>query len=135
MTISQQLSIGFGSAAREQQRLPWFGLSLDYRTLFDGLSEDWLPTLGAAGYLLGVSSFATLPDRDNARVLETYVVFDPDLFPPLDIFVWRSGAWITGKTVDVLPTDEAVFWPGDLSRRVQHYGWRYDYKARSVTEE
>jgi alkylated DNA repair dioxygenase AlkB len=23
-------------------------------------------------------------------------------------------------------------WLGDLERRVQHYGWRYDYKARSV---
>ena len=24
-------------------------------------------------------------------------------------------------------------WRDDLSRRVQHYGWRYDYKARAVT--
>ena len=23
-------------------------------------------------------------------------------------------------------------WLGDLSRRVQHYGYRYDYKARKV---
>jgi alkylated DNA repair dioxygenase AlkB len=26
-------------------------------------------------------------------------------------------------------------WSHDLKRRVQHYGYRYDYKARSVTEE
>ena len=26
-------------------------------------------------------------------------------------------------------------WMHDLKRRVQHYGWRYDYKARSVTND
>lgn len=27
---------------------------------------------------------------------------------------------------------DAMPWRDDLARRVQHYGWRYDYKARSV---
>jgi alkylated DNA repair dioxygenase AlkB len=31
------------------------------------------------------------------------------------------------KTIDTQP------WITELKRRVQHYGWRYDYKARSVT--
>ena len=26
-------------------------------------------------------------------------------------------------------------WLNDLSRRVQHYGWRYDYKARAITPD
>jgi len=26
-------------------------------------------------------------------------------------------------------------WMNDLKRRVQHYGWRYDYKARNVTND
>ena len=26
-------------------------------------------------------------------------------------------------------------WRSDLSRRVQHYGWRYDYKARAITPD
>lgn len=26
-------------------------------------------------------------------------------------------------------------WRPDLKRRVQHYGWRYDYRARQVTED
>ena len=26
-------------------------------------------------------------------------------------------------------------WLDDLSRRVQHYGWRYDYKARAITPD
>ena len=26
-------------------------------------------------------------------------------------------------------------WRNDISRRVQHYGWRYDYKARAITPD
>ena len=26
-------------------------------------------------------------------------------------------------------------WRDDLMRRVQHYGWRYDYKARTITQD
>ncbi len=33
------------------------------------------------------------------------------------------------KTIDAQP------WMTELKRRVQHYGWRYDYKARSVTND
>ena len=30
---------------------------------------------------------------------------------------------------------DANAWRPDLGRRVQHYGWRYDYKARTVTPD
>lgn len=33
------------------------------------------------------------------------------------------------KTIDTQP------WITELKRRVQHYGWSYDYKARSVTND
>jgi len=33
------------------------------------------------------------------------------------------------QTIDAQP------WITELKRRVQHYGWRYDYKARSVTND
>lgn len=33
------------------------------------------------------------------------------------------------RTIDTQP------WITELKRRVQHYGWRYDYKARSVTSD
>ena len=33
------------------------------------------------------------------------------------------------KTIDSQP------WIHDLKRRVQHYGWRYDYKARNVASD
>lgn len=43
--------------------------------------------------------------------------------------------WITPDEERALleRIDESA-WRADLQRRVQHYGWRYDYKARSVDE-
>ena len=38
------------------------------------------------------------------------------------------GAWLLARI-------DAADWLGDLKRRVQHYGWRYDYSARRVTAE
>lgn len=35
----------------------------------------------------------------------------------------------------LLATIDASRWRTDLKRRVQHYGWRYDYRARQVTKE
>ena len=35
----------------------------------------------------------------------------------------------TLRTIDGAP------WRNDLQRRVQHYGWRYDYESRSVTHD
>ena len=35
----------------------------------------------------------------------------------------------------LLETIDAQPWMHDLKRRVQHYGWRYDYKARNVTND
>lgn len=36
------------------------------------------------------------------------------------------------QEVRLLQTIDQQMWLGDLRRRVQHYGWRYDYKARAV---
>ena len=33
---------------------------------------------------------------------------------------------------DLITTLDACNWDSDLQRRVQHYGWRYDYRARLV---
>ncbi|MCR9130254.1 MAG: alpha-ketoglutarate-dependent dioxygenase AlkB [Alphaproteobacteria bacterium] len=35
----------------------------------------------------------------------------------------------------LLAAIDASTWCADLKRRVQHYGWRYDYRERRVTEE
>lgn len=35
----------------------------------------------------------------------------------------------------LIQTIDAQPWITEMKRRVQHYGWRYDYKARSVTND
>jgi len=40
-----------------------------------------------------------------------------------------------GREQELLSVIDNAPWLQDLSRRVQHYGWRYDYKARRVTED
>ena len=40
----------------------------------------------------------------------------------------------TAECDSLLGSIDARPWMNDLKRRVQHYGWRYDYSARFVTE-
>jgi alkylated DNA repair dioxygenase AlkB len=43
--------------------------------------------------------------------------------------------WVTPADEGaLLASIDAAPWRGDLKRRVQHYGFRYDYKARAVDE-
>ena len=44
----------------------------------------------------------------------------PDFVPP-------------GQEAELLARIDATPWRHDLKRRVQHYGYRYDYRARTVT--
>lgn len=44
----------------------------------------------------------------------------------LSHFLSKDEQVIAANSIDKLP------WRGDLERRVQHYGWRYDYQARGV---
>ncbi|MEJ0062277.1 MAG: alpha-ketoglutarate-dependent dioxygenase AlkB [Alphaproteobacteria bacterium] len=44
--------------------------------------------------------------------------------------------FITGaEEAALLDSVDAQPWLSDLKRRVQHYGYRYDYKARAVTQD
>ena len=44
------------------------------------------------------------------------------------------GDWLTGSEErHLLAHIDAAPWLTSMSRRVQHYGWRYDYKARRVS--
>lgn len=39
------------------------------------------------------------------------------------------------EEVDLVTAIDAAPWLNELVRRVQHYGWRYDYKARRISKE
>ncbi len=41
----------------------------------------------------------------------------------------------TATESELINAIDAQPWISELKRRVQHYGWRYDYKARSVTSD
>lgn len=47
----------------------------------------------------------------------------------LPSYIAQSEENVLLSQIDKLP------WLGDLKRRVQHYGYRYDYKARRVTDD
>ena len=54
----------------------------------------------------------------------------------LESGVTYAAAFLTGsESDDLLSQIDARPWMNDLKRRVQHYGWRYDYSSRVVTEE
>ncbi|MEQ1705789.1 MAG: alpha-ketoglutarate-dependent dioxygenase AlkB [Rickettsiales bacterium] len=58
----------------------------------------------------------------NAQPVVSGVSYIPD-------FIDSATESALIKTIDAQP------WITELKRRVQHYGWRYDYKARSVTND
>jgi alkylated DNA repair dioxygenase AlkB len=45
---------------------------------------------------------------------------------------YLSGFLAPGEQVKVLAAIDALPWLADLKRRVQHYGYKYDYKARVI---
>ena len=54
----------------------------------------------------------------------------------LESGVAYAPAFLTGsESHDLLSQIDARPWMNDLKRRVQHYGWRYDYSSRVATEE
>ena len=54
----------------------------------------------------------------------------------LESGVTYAAAFLTGSECeDLLSQIDARPWMNDLKRRVQHFGWRYDYSSRVVTEE
>lgn len=57
--------------------------------------------------------------------------------PPAPGLKLETGFLTPDQQADcVKHVDAAVDqWRDDLSRRVQHYGWRYDYKARLITPD
>ena len=68
--------------------------------------------------------FADLYDDDLPRLREIGVIYEPG-------FLDAEACERLLADIDA-QTDQ---WRDDLRRRVQHYGWRYDYKAREVTAD
>lgn len=57
----------------------------------------------------------------------------PDQLP--DGLLYRSGYLTVAEEAALVAWIDAAPWRDDLRRRVQHYGYRYDYKARRARRE
>ena len=52
--------------------------------------------------------------------------------PPIAGLDYHADAVDDAEEAALLAAIDASPWRGDLRRRVQHHGYRYDYKARQV---
>jgi alkylated DNA repair dioxygenase AlkB len=57
----------------------------------------------------------------------------PESFPDILGLAYLSDFVDPQQEAELIRAIDAASWIAELKRRVQHYGWRYDYKARSVT--
>ena len=48
--------------------------------------------------------------------------------------IYEPGFMTSAECDSLLGSIDGRPWMNDLKRRVQHYGWRYDYSARFITE-
>jgi len=61
-----------------------------------------------------------------------------DLFnkkPPIDGLQYIPNFVSKAEAEKLLAEIDAQEWLTDLKRRVQHYGWKYDYKSRRVSDD
>ena len=94
-----------------------------------------LPSAAVLEEVLDVESFrravavevGTLPNPPvaNAYRMQSQTVDVPGL-------LYVSGFLGEGEEEDVVAVIDQSAWSSELHRRVQHYGWRYDYKARQI---
>lgn len=94
-----------------------------------------VPTAAVCEEVLDVESFrravaveaGTLPDPPVAR--DRGVRFETVEVPGLRYVADFMSEDEEGRVVEAIDRSD---WSSELQRRVQHYGWRYDYKARRV---
>jgi alkylated DNA repair dioxygenase AlkB len=52
--------------------------------------------------------------------------------PDIDGLTYHPALLTARERTDILRQIDSLPWQSDLKRRVQHYGFKYDYKARSI---
>lgn len=65
-------------------------------------------------------------------------LFDNPLYSPdqvVDGLAYVPDFITPQQEASLISTIDAQDWLTDLKRRVQHYGWRYDYKAKRISED
>ncbi len=94
--------------------IPWMGIVLDHRRLFDALQDGWLrPLPERSGVLIGVGAYAI----EHCRATSGHPVFvriklDPTKLPTLDVEVRRQERWESSPLARLAPSDEKFYWEG-----------------------
>lgn len=116
MNNAKQLPMTFSKPEPSSDELPWLGLVMDHRQLFDALQDEWLrPPEGAVGWALGVRAFATggATAGPGNRIM-THLEVNLALLPSVEVLVRRDRRWVATSIAHVSPEDEALLWPGAL---------------------
>ena len=133
-------------------RAKWYGADLTddtigraARDLADRLSwpclEQRLPLLEGRVRAAGSGHLSVDPDEFRRRLAtEAGVVPDPPEAsgrqPEHEIpgLVYKPDFLTEEEETKLLACIDGAEWSTELQRRVQHYGWRYDYKQRQIDE-
>jgi alkylated DNA repair dioxygenase AlkB len=89
----------------------------------------------------GIPNIEAPPAKEPARDLErepSQPIHDNGEYhshPVIHGLSWVENFLTPVQEADLLAQIDAAEWQEDLKRRVQHYGWRYDYKARQINTE
>ncbi|MFG0461179.1 alpha-ketoglutarate-dependent dioxygenase AlkB [Pseudomonas sp. yb_1] len=87
-------------------------IELDHRAWMRFLIDEWLFPDGSGKILLGVERACESyipPD-----LMTVAVWFDQAKLPPINITVWRRGAWSTVALSDIGPNDTVISWDAPL---------------------
>ena len=94
--------------------VPWMGIALDHRRLFDALQDGWLrPLPERSGVLIGVGAYAV----EHCRATSGHPIFvriklEPTKLPILDVEIRRQERWESSPLAQLAPSDEKFFWEG-----------------------
>ena len=91
--------------------------------------------------LFGENETHTVPQRPSVLKEPRHLNFSLERTDVLHKVVAIEGLYYVPAFMDPAEEDKAIDrvdssageWRADLERRVQHYGWRYDYRAKTVT--
>ena len=94
--------------------VPWIGIALDHRRLFDALQDGWLrPLPERSGVLIGVGAYAV----EHCRATSGHPVFvriklEPTKLPILDVEIRRQERWESSPLAQLAPSDDKFYWEG-----------------------
>lgn len=83
------------------------------------------------------------PVEDSVRVADHHINKIAASVKGVNQIEAADGLYYIGSFLSPQEQDECIArvdaaadqWLNDIARRVQHYGWRYDYKARAITPD